>query len=110
VLRAGLTFVEGMLDLVPAARMAHIGFIASQRRSLQWNTISMRRLIWPNVWSLSSCRSCNGKHRRGGGRPAQGAGAKDIRLVCLISAGEGIERMRGSIPTSRSGRRQSMMH
>src|SRR6516225_4250384 len=25
VLRAGLTFVEGMLDLVPAARLAHIG-------------------------------------------------------------------------------------
>src|ERR671935_2598620 len=25
VLRAGLTFAEGMLDLVPAARVAHIG-------------------------------------------------------------------------------------
>ena len=25
ILRAGLTFAEGMLDLVPAARVAHIG-------------------------------------------------------------------------------------
>src|SRR5262249_18003993 len=25
ILRAGITFVEGMLDLVPAARVAHIG-------------------------------------------------------------------------------------
>ncbi|MCX7297681.1 MAG: uracil phosphoribosyltransferase, partial [Hyphomicrobiales bacterium] len=25
ILRAGLTFAEGMLDLVPAARIAHIG-------------------------------------------------------------------------------------
>src|SRR5262249_31385858 len=40
ILRAGMTFVEGMLDLVPAARVAHIGFTATPIHSVQSNIFS----------------------------------------------------------------------
>ena len=42
ILRAGIGLIEGMLDLVPSARVAHIGLYRS-------NTTSRRRPICPNA-------------------------------------------------------------
>ena len=70
VLRAGLTFVEGMLDLVPAARVAHIG-------------------LYRDPETLTAVAAVDRLKERG---------AHAIRLVCLISAPQGLERMRGIHP------------
>ncbi len=50
ILRAGMTFAEGMLDLVPAARSPISAFTASRKRSPRSNTSSRRRPISPNGW------------------------------------------------------------
>ena len=54
VLRAGVTFVDGMLDLVPTARVAHIGlyrepqtFTAVEYFFKAPSDISERLAIWP---------------------------------------------------------------
>jgi len=69
VLRAGTTFVEGMLDLVPTARVAHIGPVLATANTA---VAAIDRL----------------KER----------GAKDIRFVCLLGAPQGFERLRGIHP------------
>src|SRR4030088_1377563 len=67
VLRAGITFAEGMLDLVPTARIAHIGLYREPETFAAVDRLKER-------------------------------GANEIRLVALIAAPEGVERMRGIHP------------
>src|SRR5262252_10952016 len=57
ILRAGMTFVEGMLDLVPAARVAHIGLYRDPIHSLQSNIFS-KLLPTLRSGSSSSWRRC----------------------------------------------------
>jgi uracil phosphoribosyltransferase len=99
VLRAGLTFVEGMLDLVPAARVAHIGlyrepetFVAVEYFFKAPPDLS-ERLVIAVVPVLATANTAVAAVDR-----LKERGGKDIRLVCLIAAPQGIERMRGSHP------------
>src|SRR5215475_12545821 len=78
VLRAGMTFAEGMLDLVPAARVAHIGLYREPE------TFVAVEYFFKAPSDL--------------GDRLKERGGKEIRLVCLISAPQGIERMRGTHP------------
>ena len=99
ILRAGLTFVEGMLDLVPAARVAHIGlyrepktFVAVEYYFKAPSDLA-ERLIIVVVPILATANTAVAAVDR-----LKERGGKDIRLVCLISAQPGIERMRGIHP------------
>ncbi len=99
VLRAGLTFVEGMLDLVPAARVAHIGlyrepetFVAVEYFFKAPPDLS-ERLVIAVVPVLATANTAVAAVDR-----LKERGGKDIRLVCLIAAPQGIERMRGIHP------------
>lgn len=49
VLRAGDGLLEGMLDLVPAARVAQ-AFIATRKRFSRLNTTSRHRKTYQTVW------------------------------------------------------------
>ena len=51
ILRAGTGFLEGMLNLVPSARVAISASTAIPRRCSPSNIISRRRTISPTVWS-----------------------------------------------------------
>ena len=102
VLRAGLTVAEGMLDLVPAARLAHIGlyrepktFVAVEYFFKAPSDVA-DRLVITVVPVLATANTAVAAVDR-----LKERGAKDIRLVCLISAPEGIERMRGIHPDVR---------
>ena len=102
ILRAGLTFAEGMLDLVPAARMAHIGlyrepgtFTAVEYFFKAPSDIN-ERLVIVIVPVLATANTAVAAIDR-----LKERGAKDIRLVCMVSAPEGIERMRGIHPDVR---------
>ena len=92
----GLTFVEGMLDLVPAARVAHIGLYREPKTLVAVEyyfkapSDLAERLVIVVVPILATANTAVAAVDR-----LKERGAKDIRLVCLISAGEGIERMRG---------------
>ena len=99
VLRAGLTFAEGMLDLVPAARVAHIGLyrepetFAAVEYFFKAPLDIAERLVIVVVPVLATANTAVAAIDR-----LKERGAKDIRLVCMVSAPEGIERLRGIHP------------
>jgi uracil phosphoribosyltransferase len=99
ILRAGLTFAEGMLDLVPAARVAHIGLyrepetFTAVEYFFKAPTDIAERLVIVVAPVLATGNTAVAAVDR-----LKERGAKEIRLVCLISAPEGLERMRGLHP------------
>jgi uracil phosphoribosyltransferase len=99
VLRAGLAFTEGMLDLVPAAHVAHIGlyrepktFVAVEYFFKAPSDLG-ERLVIVVVPILATANTAIAAVDR-----LKERGGKEIRLVCLITAPQGIERMRGAHP------------
>ena len=99
VLRAGVTFAEGMLDLVPAARVAHIGlyrnpktFVAVEYFFKAPSDLHERLVIVvsPVIATGNSAVAAIDRVKE--------HGAKDIRFVCLLGAPEGFERVRGAHP------------
>lgn len=102
VLRAGLTFAEGMLDLVPVARVAHIGLyrepetFAAVEYFFKAPSDLEERLVVVIVPVLATANTAVAAVDR-----LKERGARDIRLVCMVSAPEGIERMRGIHPDVR---------
>jgi len=99
VLRAGVTFVDGMLDLVPAARVAHIGlyrnpetFVAVEYFFKAPSDLDERLVIVvsPIIATGNSAVAAIDRVKE--------HGAKDIRFVCLLGAPEGLERVRGAHP------------
>jgi uracil phosphoribosyltransferase len=99
VLRAGMTFAEGMLDLVPNARVAHIGlyrepetFVAVEYFFKAPGDLQERQVIVISPVLATANTAVAAVDR------LKERGATDIRLVCLIAAPEGIERMRGIYP------------
>ncbi len=99
ILRAGMTFAEGMLDLVPAARVAHIGlyrepetFVAVEYFFKAPSDIHDRLVIVvsPVIATANTASAAVVRLKE--------RGAKEIRFVCLIAAPEGLERLRGLHP------------
>jgi len=99
ILRAGVSVAEGMLDLVPTARVAHIGlyrepetFVAIEYFFKAPSDLS-ERLVIVVVPILATANTAVAAVDR-----LKERGGKEVRLVCLISAPQGIERMRGAHP------------
>ena len=99
VLRAGATFVDGMMDLVPTARVAHIGlyrepvsFAAVEYFFKSPSDLGERLaiVVTPVVATANTSVAAIDRLKE--------RAAKDIRLVCLIAAPEGLERVRGLHP------------
>ena len=102
VLRAGVTFAEGMLDLVPNARVAHIGlyrepetFVAVEYFFKAPSDLHDRLVIVISPVLATANTAVAAVDR------LKERGATDIRLVSLIGVPEGIERMRGIHPDVR---------
>ena len=99
VLRAGITFVEGMLGLVPTARVAHIGlyrepqtFVAVEYFFKSPSDLDERLAIVVSPVLATGNTAVAAVDR------LKELGAKEIRAVCLIAAPEGVERIRGIHP------------
>ena len=99
VLRAGITFVEGMLGLVPTARVAHIGlyrepqtFVAVEYFFKSPSDLDERLAI------VASPVLATGNTAVAAVDRLKELGAKEIRAVCLIAAPAGVERIRGIHP------------
>jgi uracil phosphoribosyltransferase len=99
ILRAGMTFAEGMLDLVPAARVAHIGlyrepetFVAVEYFFKAPSDIRERLVIVvsPVIATANTAAAAVVRLKE--------RGARDIRFVSLIASPEGLERLRGLHP------------
>ena len=99
VLRAGVTFAEGMLDLVPTARIAHIGlyrepetFTAVEYFFKAPSDLHERLVIVisPVLATANSAVAAVDRLKE--------RGANDIRLVSLIAAPEGVARLQQDHP------------
>ncbi|HMJ42544.1 MAG TPA: uracil phosphoribosyltransferase [Pseudolabrys sp.] len=99
ILRAGLTFVEGMISLVPSARIAHIGLY---RDPVTFDAVEYffkapvnldERLVVVIDPMLATGNTAVAAIDR-----IKERGAKEIRFVCLLASPEGIERLRGHHP------------
>ena len=99
VLRAGMTFVEGMLDLVPTARVAHIGlyrepetFVAVEYFFKAPADLSERLVIVvaPVIATANTAVAAIDRLKRDG--------VKDIKFACLLAAPEGVARINAAHP------------
>jgi uracil phosphoribosyltransferase len=102
ILRAGMSFAEGMLDLVPAARVAHIGlyrepesFVAVEYFFKAPSDLDERLVIVvaPVIATANTAVAAivRLKERR----------AKEIRYVCLLAARRGLQKLRDLHPDVR---------
>ncbi|MCE7026562.1 uracil phosphoribosyltransferase [Jiella avicenniae] len=99
ILRAGNGLLEGMLDLVPAARVAHVG-IYRDHETLQPVEYYFKapedladRLIIVVDPMLATANSAIAAIEK-----LKERGARNIRFLCLLAAPEGIERFRAAHP------------
>ena len=99
ILRAGVTFAEGMLDLVPAARVAHIGLyrepeslVAVEYFFKAPSDLAERLVIVvaPVVATANTAAAAVVRLKE--------RGAKEIRFVSMLASPEGMERLRGLHP------------
>lgn len=94
ILRAGNGLLEGMLDLIPSARVGHIGLYRDPKtlQPVEYymkvpDDIGERRVIVVDPM-LATGNSVSAALTR-----LKEKGAKDLRLVCLLSAPEGIRHV-----------------
>ena len=99
ILRAGVGFLDGMLSLVPSARVAHIGLYRDPKTLVAVEYYFKApedvadRLVLVLDPMLATANSAIAAVDR-----LKEAGAKNIRFVCLLAAPEGIEKFHGHHP------------
>jgi len=99
VLRAGNGLLEGMLDLVPSARVAHVGLYRDPKtlvaveyyfKAPEDLADRLTIVVDPMLATANSAIAAVDRLKE--------RGAKDLRFVCLLAAPEGIDRFTGSHP------------
>jgi uracil phosphoribosyltransferase len=99
ILRAGTAFLDGMLELVPSARVAHIGLYRDPQtlQAVEYYfkappDIQDRQVIVldPMLATANSATAAIDRLKE--------RGAKDLRFVCLLAAPEGIAKLRAEHP------------
>ena len=99
VLRAGLGMLPGMLELVPGARVGHIGLQRDERTAVA----SQYYAKLPSALEESYVLMIDPMLATGGSAVAAlemltRAGARNIRLVCIVAAPEGIAAVEKAYP------------
>src|SRR5215471_85302 len=99
ILRAGVGFLDGMLALVPAARVAHIGIYRDPEtlQAVEYyfkapQDLSDRTVVLMDPMLATGNSACAGASL------LKARGARDIRFVCLLAAPEGIAQFRKEHP------------
>jgi len=99
ILRAGVTFAEGMLDLVPAARVAHIGLYREPETLVAVEYFFKApsdlhdRLVIVVAPVIATANTAAAAIVR-----VKERGAKDIRFVSVLASAQGVDRLRGLHP------------
>jgi uracil phosphoribosyltransferase len=99
ILRAGVGFLDGMLELVPSARVAHIGLYRNPEtlEAVEYYFKAPAdvadRLVVVMDPMLATANSAIAAIDR-----LKGRGVKDIRFVCLLAAPEGVARLNKAHP------------
>lgn len=99
ILRAGNGLLEGMLELVPPARVAHIGLYRDPRtlEAVEYYFKAPADLaervvivVDPMLATANSAVAAIDRLKE--------HGARDVRFVCLLAAPEGVARLHGAHP------------
>ena len=99
ILRAGVGFLDGMLNLVPSARVAHIGLyrdpqtLEAVEYYFKAPTDIADRLVIVMDPMLATANSAVAAIDR-----LKSRGVKDLRFVCLLAAPEGVARLSTAHP------------
>jgi uracil phosphoribosyltransferase len=99
ILRAGVGFLDGMLALVPSARVAHIGLYRDPKtlQAVEYffkapHDLSDRMVILMDPMLATGNSAC------AAAALLKTRGARDIRFVCLLAAPEGIAQFQKEHP------------
>ena len=99
ILRAGVGFLDSMLDLVPSARVAHIGLYRDPQtlKAVEYyfkapSDVAERLVIVMDPM-LATANSATAAIER-----LKQRGVKDIRFMCLLAAPEGIAKLQAEHP------------
>ena len=99
ILRAGVGFLDGMLTLIPSARVAHVGLYRDPKTLVAVEYYFKapedvaERIVLVLDPMLATANSAIAAVDR-----LKEAGAKSLRFVCLLAAPEGVEKFRGHHP------------
>jgi uracil phosphoribosyltransferase len=99
VLRAGLGMAEGVLEMMPEARVGHLG-LARDEETLQPVTY-LQKL--PRDVNAGPCVLVDPMLATGGSalaalRILREAGVRDLRMLCIVAAPEGVTRLHAELP------------
>jgi len=99
ILRAGLGFVEGMLELVPNAKVGHIGLYRDPEthKPVEYYCKLPTDIEKRQVFVVDPLRATGGSAVEAI-RLLKGYGAKDITFMCLIASPEGIGTLQAEHP------------
>lgn len=99
ILRAGNGMLDGMLDVIPSARVGHVGLYRDPEtlEAVEYyykvpNHMDQRLIVVVDPMLATANSAISAVHRLKQG------GAKDMRFVCLISAPEGIKAFNEAHP------------
>jgi uracil phosphoribosyltransferase len=99
ILRAGVGFLDGMLALLPSARVAHIGLYRDPQtlQAVEYyfkapHDLSDRTVILVDPMLATGNSACAAASL------LKSRGARDIRFVCLLAAPEGIAHFQAEHP------------
>lgn len=99
ILRAGLGMVEGILDLIPTAKVGHVGVYRDEETLLPHEYFAK----FPSNLEEAEVLILDPMLATGGSADAaidvvKKRGAKSIKLVCLVGAPEGVEFIKKNHP------------
>lgn len=99
VLRAGLAFLDGFLDLIPQASVAHIG-LARNEKTLLPESYYMKHpptLDGCDIIILDPMLATGGSAAEAV-RKLRSAGARSLRFACMVAAPEGVAALSDAFP------------
>jgi len=99
ILRSGLAMTEGILEVMPEARVGHLG-LARDEKTLK-PIVYLNRL--PNDLNAGPVVLVDPMLATGGSASEavtilRQSGAVDLRMICLVAAPEGVARLLGDHP------------
>lgn len=99
ILRAGLVMVEGILDLVPSARVGHVGLYRDPEtlEPVSYYAKLPRDIAERDVFVVDPMLATGGSAVAAIDRLKE-AGAHDLRLLCILAAPEGVEVVKTAHP------------
>jgi uracil phosphoribosyltransferase len=100
ILRAGLGMAEGVLEMMPEARVGHLGLYRDETtlEPVAYLTRLPRDLNAGPVLLVDTMLATAGS-ALAAVETLTKAGARDLRFMCLVAAPEGIERLTAAHPT-----------